>query len=85
MSRCVGATGLAAMSITFPDEYDIEGSAAGLISGPAEFEVRRGPGLNSMLMSVAHCTMSSLTTAVATYRSAGFRPLPERLDRTRTA
>lgn len=31
------------------------------------------------------CTLSSLTSAVATYRSAGFIPLPERLDRTRNA
>jgi GNAT superfamily N-acetyltransferase len=31
------------------------------------------------------CTLSSLTGAVATYRSAGFQPLPERLDRTRNA
>lgn len=30
------------------------------------------------------CTPSSLTSAVATYRSAGFRQQPERLDRTRT-
>lgn len=29
------------------------------------------------------CTPSSLTGAVATYRSAGFEPLPERLDRHR--
>lgn len=31
------------------------------------------------------CTPSSLTAAVATYRSAGFRQLPERLDRCRGA
>ena len=31
------------------------------------------------------CTPSSLTGAVATYTSAGFRRLPERLDRTRDA
>ena len=31
------------------------------------------------------CTTSSLTAAVATYRSAGFDPLPERLDRIRQA
>ena len=31
------------------------------------------------------CTLSSLTGAVATYKSAGFRQLPERLDRTRVA
>ena len=31
------------------------------------------------------CTPSSLTSAVATYRSAGFRQLPERLDRSRDA
>ncbi|RHA38835.1 GNAT family N-acetyltransferase [Cellulomonas rhizosphaerae] len=31
------------------------------------------------------CTTSSLTSAVATYRSAGFEPLPERLDRVRDA
>jgi ribosomal protein S18 acetylase RimI-like enzyme len=31
------------------------------------------------------CTPSSLTGAVATYRSAGFQPLPERLDRCRDA
>jgi ribosomal protein S18 acetylase RimI-like enzyme len=30
------------------------------------------------------CTPSALTSAVATYRSAGFRQLPERLDRTRS-
>jgi GNAT superfamily N-acetyltransferase len=29
------------------------------------------------------CTPSGLSSAVATYKSAGFRPLPERLDRTR--
>lgn len=29
------------------------------------------------------CTLSSLTGAIATYCSAGFRPLPERLDRSR--
>jgi GNAT superfamily N-acetyltransferase len=29
------------------------------------------------------CTLTSLTTAVATYRSAGFTPLPQRLDRIR--
>lgn len=29
------------------------------------------------------CTLSSLTAAVASYRSAGFRQLPQRLDRTR--
>ncbi|WP_246186712.1 GNAT family N-acetyltransferase [Microlunatus speluncae] len=28
------------------------------------------------------CTQSSLLSAVATYRAAGFQPLPERLDRT---
>lgn len=31
------------------------------------------------------CTQSALTGAVATYRAAGFRQLPERLDRTREA
>jgi ribosomal protein S18 acetylase RimI-like enzyme len=31
------------------------------------------------------CTPSSLAAAVATYRSAGFEALPERLDRTRVA
>jgi ribosomal protein S18 acetylase RimI-like enzyme len=31
------------------------------------------------------CTPSSLTAAVATYKSAGFRQLPERLDRSRDA
>jgi GNAT superfamily N-acetyltransferase len=31
------------------------------------------------------CTPSSLTAAVATYKAAGFRQLPERLDRTREA
>lgn len=31
------------------------------------------------------CTPSALTSAVATYRSAGFRQLPERLDRSRDA
>jgi ribosomal protein S18 acetylase RimI-like enzyme len=31
------------------------------------------------------CTRSSLTGAVATYKSAGFQQLPERLDRTRDA
>jgi GNAT superfamily N-acetyltransferase len=31
------------------------------------------------------CTPSARTGAVATYRSAGFQPLPERLDRTRVA
>jgi GNAT superfamily N-acetyltransferase len=31
------------------------------------------------------CTLSSLTGAVATYKSAGFQQLPERLDRTRDA
>jgi ribosomal protein S18 acetylase RimI-like enzyme len=31
------------------------------------------------------CTPSTLTGAVATYRSAGFEPLPERLDRHREA
>jgi GNAT superfamily N-acetyltransferase len=31
------------------------------------------------------CTPSALTSAVATYRSAGFRRLPERLDRSRDA
>ena len=31
------------------------------------------------------CTLSSLAPAVATYRSAGFQQLPERLDRTRAA
>jgi ribosomal protein S18 acetylase RimI-like enzyme len=29
------------------------------------------------------CTQSSLAGAVATYKSAGFQPLAERLDRTR--
>jgi ribosomal protein S18 acetylase RimI-like enzyme len=31
------------------------------------------------------CTLSSLTGAVATYKSAGFQQLPERLDRSRDA
>ena len=31
------------------------------------------------------CTPSARTAAVATYKSAGFRQLPERLDRTRDA
>lgn len=31
------------------------------------------------------CTPSSLTSAVATYKSAGYTPLPERFDRTRDA
>jgi GNAT superfamily N-acetyltransferase len=31
------------------------------------------------------CTLSSLAAAVATYKSAGFQQLPERLDRTRDA
>jgi GNAT superfamily N-acetyltransferase len=35
--------------------------------------------------SVLVCTPSALTSAVASYRSAGFRPLPERLDQTREA
>ncbi|MDN3238257.1 GNAT family N-acetyltransferase [Glycomyces tritici] len=35
--------------------------------------------------SVMVCTPSSLTGAVATYRSAGFAPLPERFDRHRAA
>ena len=35
--------------------------------------------------SVLVCTPSSLTSAVATYRAAGFEELPERLDRTRDA
>ncbi|GAA2156026.1 MULTISPECIES: GNAT family N-acetyltransferase [Glycomyces] len=39
----------------------------------------RGLGSSSAIV----CTPSSLTGAVATYASAGFRPLPERLDRCR--
>lgn len=31
------------------------------------------------------CTPSALSSAVATYKSAGFQQLPERLDRTRYA
>jgi hypothetical protein len=31
------------------------------------------------------CTPSALAAAVATYKSAGFKQLPERLDRTRDA
>lgn len=31
------------------------------------------------------CTLSSLTAAVATYRSAGYQQLPQRLDRSRAA
>lgn len=31
------------------------------------------------------CTLSSLAAAVATYKSAGFHQLPERLDRSRDA
>jgi ribosomal protein S18 acetylase RimI-like enzyme len=33
--------------------------------------------------SAVVCTLSSLTAAVATYKSAGFRQLPQRLDRSR--
>jgi predicted N-acetyltransferase YhbS len=39
----------------------------------------RGLGASSAIV----CTPSSLTGAVATYAAAGFRPLPERLDRCR--
>ena len=35
--------------------------------------------------SVLVCTPSALSSAVATYKSAGFQQLPERLDRTRDA
>lgn len=35
--------------------------------------------------SAVVCTPTSLTSAVATYRAAGFRPGPERFDRTRPA
>jgi GNAT superfamily N-acetyltransferase len=46
----------------------------------AAAELRR-QGASSALV----CTPSALTSAVATYRSAGYHPLPERLDRSRAA
>jgi GNAT superfamily N-acetyltransferase len=50
------------------------------ISIAATAELRR-MGASSAVV----CTPSALTGAVATYASAGFRRLPERLDRTRNA
>jgi GNAT superfamily N-acetyltransferase len=50
------------------------------ISVAAAAELQR-MGASSALV----CTPSALTSAVATYRSAGFQQLPERLDRSREA
>ncbi|GAB2458655.1 GNAT family N-acetyltransferase [Jatrophihabitans fulvus] len=68
----------------------------GLIEPLAVHVDHRGRGLGSAMCragaavlqetgasSVLVCTPSALTGAVATYRSAGFERLPERLDRTR--
>jgi ribosomal protein S18 acetylase RimI-like enzyme len=48
------------------------------VAGAAQLQVM---GSSAALV----CTPSALTAAVATYKSAGFRALPERLDRTRAA
>jgi ribosomal protein S18 acetylase RimI-like enzyme len=50
------------------------------ISVAAAAELRQ-MGASSALV----CTLSALAGAVATYKSAGFQQLPERLDRTRDA
>lgn len=49
-----------------------------LICVAAAVELKRLGSSSAMV-----CTLSSLTAAVATYKSAGFRPLPQRLDRSR--
>ena len=70
----------------------------GLLEPMGVHRDRRGQGLGAAITvagaaalrelgssSAVVCTPSSLTGAVATYRSAGFRPLPERLDLCRAA